>query len=351
MKRIISLSLCLILLFNIGVTAFATKGDPLTEHPEYIKLIRKCFENQARLRQNNEAALEWKREPKFLFWTDNYRTVHAYNMPLLMAGKDRTDGFLHANAKALLDARKAAARSEVIAKMVGKPVAKIYIELLKKKLTGSSEIAMIADFLGTDEQTTIDSFICAAGMTFCSQVAHGLSVVACFTNILESLKPAAGIAVAGLMDAACYFLTKSALANEEAKNNAMALNSVFQKILNRPQDVIDSNLLVTAIDERKFNPILRYNAFRRDDGAWCDFVYIGGLKCAPRARDYQGGQLVNTYIDIYHRIMQDESLDLKALDDYIHGRLIPERPLHIVRVNSRTEEHSGPVAPLHDNNS
>ena len=341
MKRIISLSLSLILLLNIGAIVFAEKGDPLNEYLEYTDLIREFFKKVEESKQNPEYPALWKKKPKFLFWADDYRTVRAYNMPFLMIVRDREDSFLSATAGALIKSRQAAAHSEVIAKMIGKPVSKIFIKLLTERLAGSNEIVTVADFLGTDEQTAIDSFICAAGMTFCSQVAHGLSVVACFTNILESLKPAAGITVAGLMDVACYFLTKSALANEEAKNNAMALNSVFQKILNRPQDVMDSNLLVTAIDERKFCPILRYNAFRRDDGAWCDFVYIGGLKCAPRARDYQGGQLVNTYIDIYHRIMQDESLDLKALDDYLKGYPAP-------RANYQVQEVSNDTQGTHD---
>ena len=348
MKRIISLSLSLILLLNIGVTAFAEKGDPLVEHPEYVELIRKKFEEEEESKRNPEYSLVWMRKPKF--FDKDHRTIKAYNMPLLMEGEGRTDGFLYANAQALLEARQAAAHSEVIAKMIGKPVSKIFIKLLTERLAGSNEIVTVADFLGTDEQTAIDSFINAAGMTFISQVSMGLSLVSAFTNILHafpSLTPKGRLAVVILTSVLSVRAEESAINYQSAENSAIVLNSVFQKILNRPQDVMDSNLLVTAIDER--NNFL--GTLSRNDGAWCDFVYIGGLKCAPRARDYQGGQLVNTYIDIYHRIMQDESLDLKALDDYIHGRLIPERPLHIVRVNSRTEEHSGPVAPLHDNNS
>ncbi len=339
MKKIISLSLCLILLFNIGATVFAEKGDPLNEHLEYTDLIREFFKKVEESKQNPEYPALWKKEPKFLFWADDYRTVRAYNMPLLISQRDRDDSFLSATAGALIKSRQAAAHSEVIARMIGKPVVKIFIKLLVKELTGSSEIVTVADFLGTDEQTAIDSFISAAGMTFLSQASMGLSLVSAFTNVLHafpSLTPKGRLAVVVLTACLSLYAENTAVNYQSAENNAIVLNSVFQKILNRPQDVMDSNLLVTAVDDRNNF----FGTLSRNDGAWCDFVYIGGLRCAPRARDYQGGQLVNTYIDIYHRIMQDESLDLRALDDYIHGRLVPERPLHIVRANPREEEHA-----------
>ena len=44
---------------------------------------------------------------------------------------------------------------------------------------------------------------------------------------------------------------------------------------------MNSNLLIAAVDERKLFAILRYNAFTPDDGAWCDFVRIENLECAP----------------------------------------------------------------------
>ena len=340
MKKIISWCLCLTLLFNIGVTAFAEKGKPLTEHPEYTGLIYKFFEGQESEHNDPECPAVWVKESKFLFWDKDYRTVSAYNIPLLMEARDRKDSFFHATAKVLLKSRQAAVIAERIARATGKPVLTIFKKLLREELKkDSSEIvAVIADFLKEiDEKEVIDSIISGMGMTFYSQLAHGISIVACLTNVLEILKPVAGIAAAGVLDLICIFSTKAALENQKVENYSTVFKTFFNMMYNDPEHVKKSNLFVTAIDERKFCPILRYNAFRRNDGAWCDFVHIEGLRCAPIAGDYKEGRLINTYLDIYRRIMRDERLDLKKLDDYLKGCPAPGTNPQVQEIGNDTQ--------------
>ena len=68
-------------------------------------------------------------------------------------------------------------------------------------------------------------------------------------------------------------------------NYARVLSSAFDYLMSNPDGVLDSNAFVIAVDERHFYPIFRWNAFRRNDGAWCGFRFIRDLRLAPRARD------------------------------------------------------------------
>lgn len=105
---------------------------------------------------------------------------------------------------------------------------------------------------------------------------------------------------------------------EKTKNYATLLYGVWNMLQNDPETVMNSNVLVTAVDKRNFYAIFRHNALRRNDGAWCNFTKIGSLKCAPLATDYRNGKLISTYLDIYRRIVTDKHLDLDKLQMFIN---------------------------------
>lgn len=71
---------------------------------------------------------------------------------------------------------------------------------------------------------------------------------------------------------------------EKAENITSLLNLILNIIRNFKNDVSNSNFFVFAIDKREFNPFFIHNAFRRNDGNWCDFIYIDGIN-SPRAKD------------------------------------------------------------------
>lgn len=320
-KRIISLMVSLLLMFNICENIFAAKGNPLNEHLEYYDKIRNEFsaiEEKAQVPTNTP--IQWTHKPKYLLWTDDYRTVNVYNIPYL----DRTsDGnhFLHATAKALLDSRKAAKYSETIAKASGNALIEIFRDSYTKELEGSSEIRTIAKFLDVpNEKMAIDACICATGMTCLCTLGHVVSIASIFTGALNSLavvNPVAGFAAALALDAFCFYSGYNKFEQERVQNCATALHTVWRILLNEPENVMNSNVLVTAIDERNFSPLFRHNVLRRNDGAWCNFLEIGNLKSAPLAREYENGNVISKLLNIYRQIMTDDNLDLDRMTNFI----------------------------------
>lgn len=150
---------------------------------------------------------------------------------------------------------------------------------------------------------------------------HVASVAALQSGFLDALvvsHPIAGLTLSAALDLFCYFTGKSRFDMERTKNYATLLHGVWSMLQNDPETVMNSNVLVTAVDKRNFYVIFRHNALRRDDGAWCNFTRIGNLKCAPLAKDYRNGKLISTYLDIYRRIMTDEHLDLDKLQTFIN---------------------------------
>ncbi len=314
MNKIMSLILSFGVVFNTSGVVFADKGNPLDEHPENYQIIRKKFEEIEMNSGNPLKGFKWEKKPNFWFWDDDYRTVRVYNIPhLINATND--DNFFRKIVILLIDARNICSSSEKIGKAVGKEALKLLNSELKKQKKGSAETLALADFLGTDENMAIDSFVAAFGMACISKICHGIAVGGSWLGIFVPLAPAVGAAVA-IIDIASFFTTRSALANERVKNCAMVLNAVYRIITENPNRILNSNVLVTAIDERNFTALLRWNAFRRDDGAWCDFEYIGGLKCAPRGREYlddRGHNLIEVCSRICNEIMNNGKLDMEKM--------------------------------------
>lgn len=315
MKKILSIILSAGILFNSSGCAFACKSDPLIEHKEYVGLLRKEFEDTAKVMDNSEYSCVWKKEPNFWFWDSDYRTVRVYNMPHLL-NSHTNDNFFREMVNLLVDARSICSSSAKIGKAVGKEALKILNSELKKTKKGSSETRALADFLGTDEDMAIDSFVAAFGMTCASRICHGISVAGVLLDIIKPLTSFGRVAFIGL-DIASIFLTRSALANERVKNYAIVLSTIYQIILSDPERIMDSNVLVTAIDERNFSAFLDWNAFRRDDGAWCNFEYIGGLKCAPTGKEYlrsKGKNVIMVCSKMCNEIMSNGKLDIEKME-------------------------------------
>lgn len=166
-------------------------------------------------------------------------------------------------------------------------------------------------------------------------VSHALGVgiaVSCAFDILSklfnfaSITPGVGMAICvvhNLVNVARIWSTRSQFYYEKVANYATVLNDVYRIIITRPEDVLKSNVLVTAVDERNFWSVFLWNSAigRRNDGAWCDFEYIGGLKCAPRAKDCKDRDLIMVYSKAYGDIMTKSDLDLKKLQDFLDGKL------------------------------
>lgn len=347
--KIVSLISSLGIMFcNCGCT-FAGKGDPLQEHKEYFDLIRKEFGDIEDKSKVSDYPVIWEHKPNYLFWTDDYRTVVVYNIPYLINHKtsDDDNNFVQATAKALIDSQKAAISAEKIAKTLAVKTTKKFIEIFKdeykKELTSDSQlISSLANFLGeTDEKIVVDACLGAIGMRWACIAGHVVSVAALQSGFLDALvvaHPIAGLTLSATLDLFCYFTGKSRFEMERTKNYATLLHGVWNMLQNNPEKVMNSNVLVTAIDKRDFYVIFRHNAFRRDDGAWCNFTKIGNLKCAPLAKDCGKGKLVSTYLDIYRRIMTDKHLDLDKLQVFINTGNFGPLSSSLESNESQTEE-------------
>ena len=314
MRRIFSAFMSFVVILNICPNFYATpmiKGNPLNEHRGYTELLREHFEYIENSQQNSDTSCVWKKRPSFVFWSDDYRTVRVYNIPHLL-NSDANDNFFISSIDMMSKARQICGSSSKMGRTVGKAALKILKSELKKQKKDTKEAKAIADFLGTDEDVAIDSFVSAFGMSCVSQILHGTTVAGVLLDMFKPLAPAAG-AVVSLLDIASFFTTRAALADERVKNNAIALSTVYRILMNNPEKILNSNVLVTAIDDRDFTALLRWNAFRRDDGAWCDFQYIGGLKCAPRGREYKNGEVISKCSIICNQIMKDGKINVKAL--------------------------------------
>lgn len=299
----------------------------MQEHEDYTTQIRKKFEWTENDKDNPEYPASWEHKPNYWFWTDDYRTVVVCNIPYLMSDPGKKQNFMKSTAQALIDSQKAAISAEKIAKTIAVKTTKKFIEIFKdeykKELTSDSRlIPSLANFLGeTDEKIVVDACLGAIGMRWACIAGHVVSVAALQSGCLGALVvayPIAGLTLSAALDLFCYFTGKSRFEMERTKNYATLLHGVWNMLQNDPETVMNSNVLVTAVDKRNFYAIFRHNAFRRDDGAWCNFTKIGNLKCAPLAKDYREGKLVSTYLDIYRRIMTDKHLDLDKLQVFIN---------------------------------
>jgi len=89
-------------------------------------------------------------------------------------------------------------------------------------------------------------------------------------------------------------------------NYARVLSCAYDMLMANPDRVLDSNVLVTAVDERNFYAFFRWNAFRRNDGAWCSFCFIPDLGLAPRARDCYGEEEIRDLSRRFNELMRNQ---------------------------------------------
>ena len=324
--------------FNNFSYVLAGRDDPLIEHKDYVEEIRKEFEWNERDKQSSTYPILWKKEPSFWFWDSDYRVVRVYNIPYLM-GQKHSENFFVATMKLLLESVKLCKYSSKLAKATGKEALKILNSGLKKSKQNSWEAKVLSNILGTDEEMAIDSFVTAFGYSCMSKVCHGLCMVDTLVRIFVAGNPVTEVAMM-MIDIASLLFTKGKFAQERIKNCAIALNQIYDIIQNDSERVLDSNVLVTAIDERNFTAWFRHNAWRRDDEAWCDFLKIGGLKCAPTGREYKNGEVVKFCSRMFNEIMCNGRLDLNKIERFITNGEWPriEKSLSSCKISDDEED-------------
>lgn len=334
MKKLLALFLGLIISLNISVI-YAGTGDPLYEHPEYVAMIRKHFEKAKSI---NSTAYAWKWEKKFEWkmFSSDYRTIRVYNIPYLVRFRDKKDGFLITYAKALLQAKKIG----VTASKLSEKSKEKFIEYFSKEISdyikrnGLGE--NLKDFLGAEnEDVAIKSFIASLILSASAKVLGAITATSCVAmnayNFLLPFLPAVAVAappvaiaitvVHNLVNIARIFTTSKTFAEERIANYALVLSHINRAFLNdtETENILNSNVLITAVDERNFYSLPVWNSFpgRRNDEGWAHFANIEGLACSPIAKDYESGDVIKAYQDIFREISCNESLDLDKMEKYI----------------------------------
>lgn len=340
MKKTFAIFLSLIISFNF-ITIYAGNGDPLYEHPEYIDLIRKDFD---RAKKINSKSYEWRWEKKFEWFkmmSSDYRTVRVYNIPYLFKFREEDCGFLVAYVKSLLQARKSQLRIEELSEKSKEMAAKYFSKEISEYMKSSGTAKTIKDFLGAEsEDMAVESFITSLILSASSHFLGAITAASCLAinafnflqPILLPLLPASlvcpplliAVTVAhNVLNVVRIFTTRSAFEEERVANYALVLSKVNRLLLDDEgvENIRNSNVLVTAVDERNFSSIALWNSFpgRRNDGGWANFTNIENLACSPLAKDYKCGDIVNTYRRIFKEITCGQNLDYDQMEKYIES--------------------------------
>ena len=195
--------------------------------------------------------------------------------------------------------------------------------------------------MNENEDLTIDSFITSVGVTWVARLSHAVSIATCLSGVLKALNPITGFTIALALDALCFYSNRSKMEMEKALNCAVVLNKFFNCINFYQEQVLNSNVWVTAIDERNFYSIMRYTSLRKNHGAWCDFLYIDNLKHAPRARTLENGRIIPMYIDIFNQINSNDGLDLDKLEAYLNGLNYLSRQISNMQNDNKSDQNNG----------
>lgn len=324
-----------------------TLSNPFHDHPKYLQDLKKDFAEKG---YSDEVELYWEKQPGFILfynYTNDYRVIRVYNIRHLLGTKksggphdiNNTDFFI-SMARSLLQTRKAAIAANKKVKENADKILKIFKEEAQKNLKGTKEIKYLSDFLHEKEDMTIDSFIASVGMTWIARASHAVAIAACLTGVLSALNPVAGFTIALALDALGFYSNRSKMEMEKALNCAVVLNKFFNCINFYQEQVLNSNVWVTAIDERNFYSVMRYTSIRPNHGAWSDFLYIDDLPHSPRARTIENGRIIPMYIDIFNEINSNDQLDLEKLEAYLNGLDFLARQVSNIQENNENDQQN-----------
>ena len=262
------------------------RGNPIIEHQGLIQEVREKFSSIYRDTLNPQFPIRFsKKFRSFCRWGDK-RTIFFCNIPNLISQNPNQNFFL-ASATII--------QKSIVSAQIARQGANGSVELFRRlfrdeftrQVRGSPEIQAIMNFIGTNNQDeAIVSCISASGPVWYHALSHVASLVAYFSGFLGGLtitNPVLGLAAAALLDLACFISGSYRFSKERVQNYSYILYTTWRIILdpNYIQTIRESNLFIAAVDERKLSVILRYNVLTPNDGAWCDFVRIENLECAP----------------------------------------------------------------------
>ncbi|KAK8898273.1 hypothetical protein M9Y10_000551 [Tritrichomonas musculus] len=307
------------------------KGNPFKLHQEYLPELFNAF-NSAYLKNKRICQFRWVKEPSFTVgFSDDYRTVRVCNMPYFeIFLRDYILSLITVRqmVKNIMKTSKDKDASE-IAESIKDTISAVFHEKRYDK--------MLMTFLGTeDEEDAIQSFIASLVLSSDNRLGGKIiSGLALTFNAFKFLKPLflptlfiippVGLVLAivgGVLNIANIFTKSQEMRTERITNYALALCEINLYLMRDDDTIINSNVLVTAVDERPFYSFLIWNSAigRRNDGAWAKFLDIKDLQCAPKAVDHKNARL-NNYLKIFKEITQNEDdKNLERIKKYMETK-------------------------------
>ena len=309
MKKVISFVLSFFMIF-LNVNVSKALGNPLEDNPQWFDKLRTEFRQLELQYGRNDIPALFTAKNEFDFTSHDYRTCRVYNFPKFFGRLGEKDSFLPCLTEMYTKAYKTCKFFCELGKFTGKLALKQFRDSYAEQVKGSKELNYLCDVFGTDDNTIIDATVCSLGLEVCSKLAYGAAVIG--TGLALSFKTTvlAPLGIGATLGATAVFLQEATFASQKAKNIAWAIKSVSQQLIEDPEIINDSNVLITAIDERDFAPV-PWNLFRRDDGIWCGFSYIKNLSCAPMGKLY--AYRLQKYIDNYNKLLNGGNLDSQAI--------------------------------------
>ncbi|KAK8896167.1 hypothetical protein M9Y10_014061 [Tritrichomonas musculus] len=278
-------------------------GDPLQYDSSKVNIIRDRFRQFESDFENS--SIKTKIEPT-IFGKDP-RTIYIYNFHNILDIKNNNgDNLILAILNALIEIVDSANVAVKIARKSGEITYKLFESIAFKRLAGTQALKTIADFIGTDEELAIKFFISSTFSTF-GMIAT--SIIGTLATILTASCPFVSLFISGMN---LFFFYESRVAQiqmEKGKNHILLLNYLFNRLSNI-ENVMQSNVLIVAIDEYKSF----FSFFRSNAGVYCEARYINGLRSAPRARELPGSRnIIQELVNIRQEISQNGNINIERI--------------------------------------
>lgn len=308
--------------------------NPLQNRKYRNELMRHFAQHEIPGCRNNP--IFWIKIPKYLFWSDEYRVVRVGNIPhMLNIESGLPNDIFKAIARGFIEIKTSLISlrrnpNESIGSLTNR-----FRTALYRLLNGQLYIGEIARFLDTDQDIAIECFI-SASLHYLLSIGSAVSgVIIAGLSFLFGTNPIT-IPIMVMLTIFCYKETKNALLNEKKMNYALALEQIIRCFYYYPEDILSSNIFVSAIDERSCSP---FN-FKENYGAWCSFLYIDSLRGAPPANSHDYRRLMNFYITAIRNITVNDQLNDQAIKNYLdNGILNISRNNLVENENDNDEEY------------
>ena len=313
MKKVIAFILSFFMIF-LNVNISKALGNPLEDNPQWFDKLRTEFRQLELQYGRNDIPALFTAKNEFDFTSHDYRTCRVYNFPKFFGRLGEKDSFLPCLTAMYEKAYKTCKYFYSLGKFTGKLALKQFRDSYAEKVKGSKELNYLCDVFETDDKTIIDATTCSLGLAVCSKLVYGASAAILGTGLIASFKTGvlAPLGIGATLGITGAFLQEATFASQRAKNIAWAIKSVSQQLIEDPEIINDSNVLITAIDEKDFAPT-PWNLFRRDDGIWCGFSYIKNLSCAPMGKLYN--DRLKKYLQDYDNLFNGNDLAAEKMTE------------------------------------